>query len=249
MFSQRLFKTMKICLLLLIPCRCFASADLEIWPVTVSWSTQNRTPTVWLRNVGKNSVSLQIRLLKWSQRNNQNIYSDQDQAYAIPTFINLQSRQELPIRIYGEKTSGSIEQAYRIVIDQLPELNIAPHQQQNAIDIRMQYILPFFVYEQEMSSKLLPDINGFPREKHHIHWSLNANGLAIKNLSQTHMKITSITLLCSGVTCFQQSTPVSYVLPGADITLPLSIPATQRNKATELIINNSQPGKERFRKE
>ncbi|SFM97065.1 fimbrial chaperone protein [Izhakiella capsodis] len=250
MSTKYLIKAIQLCCLLFISCRCFASADLEIWPVTVSWSTQTTIPTVWLRNVGKDSVSLQVRILKWQQQNNQNIYSDQNTIYSLPTFVNLGPGQELPFRIYGENTNGRNEDAYRIVIDQLPQLNLKPLKlNDSAVDIRMQYVLPFFVYQKGINKNDLPNIDGFPGEKHHIQWSVKGGNLQIQNFSKTHLKIISVALRCGAEICFKKNIPVTYVLSGANVTLPLSVPGPTQKKVTGLIINPAQSGEESFRKE
>jgi fimbrial chaperone protein len=200
---------------------CFAAANMEIWPVTISFTGSAKNSIFWLKNVGSESVSLQVRVLNWQQADSKNLYAEQNEVYTVPAFTIIPPQKKIPIRIYGIKNQGDKEHDLKVIIDELPTPDVIQKSTQNNIKIRMQYILPLFVYGQKLQPAILPGADGVPKEKHHLIWSVEKNTLWIENHDKTHVKITSIDFKCGKKSCYHQDIPVSYVLPNAKMAFVL----------------------------
>lgn len=211
-----MFNIIKFLLIVLFvtPEVCFSQASLELWPVTLTASAEKPNPVLWIKNVGKTSTSIQVRVVQWEQVDKNNVYSEQDSVYPTPIFLVIPAGTQSPVRFFGMNRKGNKELQYRVVIDELPQPG---GDTDNHVKVRMQYILPFFLYQNGLDDSLLPGSDGLPRENHHVRWLLKDGKLEIKNNSKTHLKITSFALCTGNSTCTEQQIPVSYVLPGREI--------------------------------
>ncbi|MFC0228340.1 fimbrial biogenesis chaperone [Serratia aquatilis] len=209
---------------------CFAAANMEIWPVTISFIGSAKNSVFWLKNVGSDSVSLQVRVLNWRQADGKNLYAEQNEVYTVPAFTIIPPQKKVPIRIYGINNQDAQEHDFKVIIDELPTPDVNQESTQNNIKIRMQYILPLFAYGQALPPDILPGADGVPKEKHHLIWSVKNNKLLIENHDKTHIKMTSVDFQCGKNSCYHQDIPVSYVLPNTKMAIELPhdhlIPAT-----------------------
>lgn len=199
-------------ILLLTPFICHSQANLEIWPVTISASSKEQVSVLWLKNVSDSSTSLQVRVLTWEQKDNKNIYSEQNRIYAEPSFMVIAAGKQTPIRFFGVDKKGEKELSYKVVIDELPQPSEA--NKTAKIKVRMQYILPFFVYQDGMNRAFIPGADSLPKENHSIIGKIEGKNLLIFNNSVTHLKVTGFNFCHRAVNCIERKEPVGYVLPG-----------------------------------
>ncbi|PJZ07152.1 hypothetical protein PRCB_02495 [Pantoea rodasii] len=199
----------------LIPVMGYSQANLEIWPVTLT-SSSNKTPVLWIKNLSTKSSSLQIRVLNWKQKKNEDIYSEQNAVYPQPSFLVIGPAEQIPVRFFGIEEKGEKELSYKVVISELPVYSGVEKHKKNSISILMQYVIPFFVYQNNVSNLILPGSDGIPKEKHQIDISKIDGELYLKNMGVTHIKVDKLTLCNLKQNCQSKKMPVTYILPGSD---------------------------------
>lgn len=98
-----------------------AASSVLVWPVYQIIESDQNGSALWLENRGAEPVSLQVRVLAWKQENFNERYADQNNVVASPPFATVPPGQRQLIRlIRNTPVPANTEQAYRIIVDEIP---------------------------------------------------------------------------------------------------------------------------------
>lgn len=217
-------------LLLLASVPAGAATSVLIWPIDPVLEADQKAGALWLENRGTAPASLQVRVFAWRQGEYQEQFQAQREIIGSPPVANIAPGQKQLIRLTRTGTSpAGQEQAYRIIIDEIPSPLPADAPSEGtlaAIRLQMRYSVPLFVYGEGLWGK--PDPEGKRSAegvgKPQLSWRpVSVQGkpyLELRNTGPVHARLTDVVLQQGG-----RDTPVvegllGYVLPGASMRWP-----------------------------
>ncbi len=124
------------------------AASLQVAPVLLDLPAPGNTATITLRNTDVEPITAQIRVFRWIQRDGAERLEPVDDVVASPPVVQLRSRQDYTVRIVrvtGQPVAR--EEAYRLVIDELPKPNRAP----GTVALVMRHVVPVFFSRKSAS--------------------------------------------------------------------------------------------------
>lgn len=135
------------------------AGSIRISPVQVDIVNQNQAASLSLMNQSSASSNLQIRVFKWEQNDlGQDILTETDEIAVSPPALKMQPNMAYNIRAIKTKPiSIDVEQAYRIVIDELP----SPYDSrkiENGLQVLVRTSLPLFAVKKDAFSNLSAQI-------------------------------------------------------------------------------------------
>ena len=207
-----------------------SASGLQIAPTSLTLATGGPAQALWLTNTGDHELRAQVRAYHWSQVGGEDKLDPTQALVASPPMLSIApgARQLVRVIRTGQDAQASAEQAYRLLVDELP-LNEG---KQNGVQYVLRYSVPVFV-----------GALGTPS----LQWSgtFGADGLAVdvRNSGTMHAQISEIGLSASG------GAPVElvpgllgYVLPGASMHWTLKVPAgTNTANASIKALINGEP--------
>jgi fimbrial chaperone protein len=235
-----------------------AGTSILIWPLDPVIETEQRTGSVWLQNVGTEPVTLQIRVLAWDQRDNQDDYQTQSVLISTPPFTTLPVGKKQLIRLtLTQPAPAGQELAYRILIDEIPapRSNEEPGGQSSSpsnagLTFQMRYSLPLFVYGDGLWQKQAPSRRDTPAKKAEpkLSWRIDeADGqryLYVHNTGVGHARLSQVRLTSSSNSKATAGTPdiasglLGYVLPGKTMRWLLA-PSTQHGDTLQAQLSSN----------
>lgn len=200
------------------------AASLQVSPTTVNFDASQKAQSVWFTNSGTETIRGQVRLYNWQQINGQEKLSQASSMIVTPAIVSVQPGKKQLIRLVLPKTpdkeTGRIEQAYRLMVNELPTTTAHA----NGLQFLLSYSVPVFVNQKEDTAAQTL-LNG-------VHISLAAqNGsavLIVDNTQTKHIKLSQVTFTP------ENGKPVSitpgllgYTLAKQKMEWPIKLPANQ----------------------
>lgn len=207
-----------------------ASAIL-VWPVDPVIEADARAAAVWLENRGTEPVLLQLRIFSWKQQAGENVYLEQTGIVGTPPMVEVApgTRQLARLTRPGPATPGE-EQAYRIIIDEIPRRSQDGASSATGVRFQLRYSIPLFVYGKGVSRSRSP-AGGSEVDGPRLSWrNVMHEGqayLEVQNHGLIHARLTRAQLQGEGTAVNMADGLLGYVLPGATMRwpLPLEMPA------------------------
>lgn len=204
---------------------------LQVSPTVINLSLKDNIEQMYLSNTGSQLLRGQVRIYAWTQENGNDILSETKDIQVSPPVIDISPGETQLVRLVKKTTESDVEQAYRVIVDELPSQgNIAS---QNGVQLLMRYSVPVFVSPvlQKKSNNNLPD-HDFSLQNNHGNLFL-----MVKNNQQTHLKISELTYLTQdGKTIMINPGLVGYVLAGQSGKWKINKPYS--NGQFQAILNN-----------
>ncbi|WP_368529789.1 molecular chaperone [Enterobacter cloacae] len=195
-----------------------AAATILLWPIDPWLAADAKATELWIQNQGNSPTTMQVRIVRWKQEGGFERYSAQQDVVASPPIVTIAAGSKQLIRLIKQGTVPvGVEQAYRIIVDEIPQPD---NKAEPAIGLKLQmrYSIPLFVYGQ-----------GIPTRKegaHHalvdtrtLSWRVTHEGgqphLEVNNRGDVHVRLSQVSLVQDG-----QKRPVAegllgYVLAGS----------------------------------
>ncbi len=220
-------------LLLLASRPAGAATSVLIWPIDPVLEADQKAGALWLENRGTAPASLQVRVFAWRQGDYQEQFQAQREIIGSPPVATIAPGQKQLIRLTrtGSSPAGQ-EQAYRIIIDEIPSpmpTDTASQGTTAAIRLQMRYSVPLFVYGEGLWGK--PDPQGKRNAdsvgKPQLSWrAVTVQGkpyVEMRNTGPVHARLTDVVVQQGG-----QGKPLAegllgYVLPGASMRWPAPV--------------------------
>lgn len=124
------------------------AASLQVAPVLLDLPAPGNTATITLRNTDVESITAQVRVFRWIQRDGAERLEPTDDVVASPPVVQLRSRQDYTVRVVrlaGSSAGG--EAAFRLIVDELPKPSQAP----GTVALVMRHVVPVFFTDRAAS--------------------------------------------------------------------------------------------------
>lgn len=194
------------------------AASLQVAPILLEFSPQEKVKELWLTNTGDEAIQGQVRVNAWTQTNNQDILTPSKDLIASPMVLTIPAGQRQLVRLIRSTASNnSSEQAYRLIVDELPNPQA---EKQSGLQLLLKYSIPVFfkASSTDVIQQGVTSLNGMT-------FKYNANKLTVTNLSPHYKRFSQFAY----VDAQGQKTPIQkglmgYVLSGQ--SMQWSIPTT-----------------------
>jgi len=120
---------------------CASAASLQVAPVLLEVTAPGAATTVTLRNTGAKPITTQVRVFRWIQEGGKERVEPTEEVVASPPAIQLRPAQDYVVRVVRlTKNPVAGEEAYRLFIDELPEVS----QRQLTVNFVVRHAMPLF---------------------------------------------------------------------------------------------------------
>lgn len=208
-----------------------ASSSILIWPIDPLLRHDQRATALWLENHGEQPSLLQLRVFAWRQADGEEHYHAQREVIGSPPMIRIAPGERQLVRLTQLKpAAAATEQAYRILIDEIPTPSAPDAEPGNAATVQFQlrYSVPLFVQGEGFSPPSDSPRQGDAAEANDgpLSWRpLSVNGrhyLEVRNQGAQHARLTRVSLEHQGATLEVASGLLGYVLAGSQMRWPLA---------------------------
>lgn len=160
------------------------AAQLQVRPVLVDVRAPGASSTITLRNAGKEKVNAQVRIFRWTQKNGKDVLTPTRKVVASPPFIKMKPGGTYNLRVIRiSKKPAKGEEAYRMIVDQLPETRTK--KQTTTVKFNVRYSIPVFFAPVTVTKPV-------------VSWSYSGKGgkmaLTAKNTGGSRMRISALSL-------------------------------------------------------
>lgn len=208
-----------------------AASSVLLWPINPVLEADQNATAVWLENRGKQPVTLQIRVLAWRQANFEDDYTSQKDIVASPPFATVEPGKRQLVRLIRQgPLPKDSEDAYRIVIDEVPNAQAPPPAQGAGMGVQfqMRYSLPLFVtapgiwtqtrtdLQRDASRATRPQLSG------QLTTVQGKRYLEIQNKGEVHARLSRVRWVGNGNEVTINDGLLGYVLAGQRMRWELS---------------------------
>ncbi|MCL7997383.1 molecular chaperone [Brucella sp. 21LCYQ03] len=192
------------------------ASSLQVSPVTLDITAPARTTSVTLHNGDGDASNVQIRIYKWAQVGGVEQLTPATDVVVSPPAAKIPANEAYTIRVVrmGE-TSKNREDSYRLVIDELPEVNV--HRRSTTVNFASRYSLPVFFSDSSASADL--------------QWKVERKGKELvveaTNKGTRHAKIVDLDVATTGAHVSFGHGLNGYVLPGSTMRFTTTAGAIQ----------------------
>lgn len=125
-----------------------AAATILLWPIDPWLSADAKATELWIQNQGNSATTMQVRIVRWKQEGGYERYSAQQDVVASPPIVTIGKGSKQLIRLIKQGSVPlGVEQAYRIIVDEIPQPD-AKAEPAIGLKLQMRYSIPLFVYGQ-----------------------------------------------------------------------------------------------------
>ena len=206
-----------------------AAATILLWPIDPWLSADTKATELWIQNQGNTATTMQVRIVRWRQENGFERYTAQQDVVASPPIVTIGKDGKQLIRLIKQSTVPmGVEQAYRIIVDEIPQPG-DKSQPSIGLKLQMRYSIPLFVYGQGIPT-LKEGAHHALVETRNLSWRVVQEGgepaLQVRNHGDVHVRLSQVTLTQGGQKRTLAEGLLGYVLPNSTRSWPL--PAGQR---------------------
>ncbi len=213
------------------------AAGLQVAPVTLTLQANQQADGLWLSNTGGAQLDAQVRVYRWTQVDGQEKLELTRALIVSPPMLQLpvEGRQLVRVIRSGPPPIGTAEEAYRVLIDELPPSQVSipsavsaaasapqgsPPGASKGLNFVMRHSLPIFISPV-----------GEPPSPPQLQWKLRREGaqtsLEAANTGGTHAQLAELVFTdAAGHRTAVHQGLLGYVLPGATVRWPLKVPAS-----------------------
>ncbi len=180
------------------------AASLQVSPVSLDLTAPARTASLTLRNESDSPSNVQIRVFKWTQANGADQLTPATDVVVSPPATQVQPGKAYTIRVaHTDAPTQKIEESYRLLIDELPEVNV--HRRRTSVDLITRYSIPVFFSDRSASAD--------------VSWSVQRKGknlvVEATNNGKRHAKLANLAVAATGKPVSFGAGLNGYVLPGS----------------------------------
>ncbi|WP_294307713.1 molecular chaperone [uncultured Sphingomonas sp.] len=210
-----------VAMVLAIPAIGHAS-DIRVAPVAIDPLPGARTTSLTLSNAEQRPVRVQVRVMKWTSRDGIDVLTPTNDVVASPPFSTLAPQQQYLIRVVRTAKAAPVgEEAYRVLIDEVPEPTRA---QPGTVNLVVRQSIPAF-------------FSDIPRRMPDVEWRIDRSGggaaLIGRNKGNRRLRVADLQLIAGSQQLLARSGLVGYVLAGSELRIPLN-PGTALPGGTDL---------------
>ena len=205
-----------------------SASGLQIAPTGLQLVPGGPAQALWLTNTGDHDLHAQVRAFQWSQAGGHDELVATQALVASPPMLSIApgGRQLVRVIRTGQNASSSGEQAFRLLVDELPQ----GEAKQAGVQYVLRYSVPVFV--------------GATGPAPSLQWSTNVGHegieLSIHNAGAVHAQLSALNLSQPGAAPVELVPGLlGYVLPGATMHWTVALPAgaSTANASIKALIN------------
>lgn len=202
------------------------AASLQVAPILLEFSPQEKVKELWLTNTGNESIRAQVRVKAWTQSNQQDILTNSKDLIASPMVISIPAGQRQLVRlIRNTQIANTTEQAYRLIVDELPN---SQTDVQSGLQLLLKYSIPVFlkVSDSNDTDQGITSLQG-------MSFKYNTQTLTINNQSSHYKRFSQFAYMdAQGKKIPIQMGLMGYVLSGKSMQwkIPNNINVTRGGK-------------------
>lgn len=200
------------------------AATILLWPIDPWLAADMKATELWVQNQGNSATTMQVRIVRWKQENGLERYTAQQEVVASPPIVTIGKGSKQLIRLIKQgNVPVGVEQAYRIIVDEIPQPQ-DKETPQMGLKLQMRYSIPLFVYGQGIET-IKEGAHHALVEPRNLSWRVvRENGqpaLQVRNQGDVHVRLSQVTLQQGGQTRTLADGLLGYVLPGSARSWPL----------------------------
>ena len=203
---------------------CQAASNILIWPIDPYLPAGEKAAELWVQNQGGTATTMQVRVVRWRQEGGFERYEAQQDVVASPPIVTIGGGKKQLIRLISQaQIPMGVEQAYRVVVDEIPQPqdNSKP---QLGIKLQMRYSIPLFVYGQGIETQRSGAHHAFV-DPTKLSWRMaRDNGqpaIEITNNDEVHVRLSKVSVRQNGRQRELANGLGGYVLPRSTRLFPL----------------------------
>lgn len=209
------------------------SGSFSISPVRIELSPQDTTAAVTVTNTGDEPASIQLRVFNWRQEANEDRLDPTRDLIATPPLFTIPPGESQIVRVgLRRPPQSAVEVPFRAIFEEIP----GPPRPQSApgLRINLRISVPVFYSPKEELKAVLA-------------WRLSRTLpgkmlLTVRNSGEASAQIGELALARAGdAKPFVEQKNFAYVLPGAERSFALEVPAAESNN-TKLQLRTTLDG-------
>ena len=176
-----------------------AASSVLVWPIFQVIEADQHGSALWLENRGSQPVRLQVRILAWQQQTYRDRYADQGEVVASPPFTTIPPQQRQLVRLIRTAAPPEQgEQAYRIILDEIPNADVPAVKNSAGLRLQMRYVLPLFLDGKGVWTQPRSDVRRDPASasQPQLSWQLVTEQgktlLRIRNAGKVHARLSEV---------------------------------------------------------
>lgn len=202
----------------------YAAATILLWPIDPWLSADRNATELWIENQGSSTTTMQVRIVRWRQEGGFERYQAQQDVVASPPILRIEKGQKQLIRLIRQAaTPAGVEQAYRIIVDEIPQPE-NDQEPQIGLKLQMRYSIPLFVYGQGITT-YSTGAHAALTDPSKLSWRVvrDSEGPAVevRNSGDVHVRLSKVSLRQNGQQHSLADGLLGYVLPGEFRRWPL----------------------------
>ena len=118
-----------------------SASGLQVSPVTLTLQATQNADGLWLSNTGDDVVHAQVRVYHWTQENGVETLTPSRELLVSPPMVQLAAADRQLIRVIRTgAATGTAENSYRVIIDELP----VEMKERKGLQLVLRYSVPIF---------------------------------------------------------------------------------------------------------
>lgn len=207
------------------------SAGLQVSPTGLSLPAKQRAGIFTLTNTGSQPLTAQVRVYRWEQDAQGNdVLTPSNAVVASPPMVKLAAGGSQQFRVIRARQAGAAEEAYRLVVDELPPPQPKPQQ---GLHFVLRYSVPLFLNQTEN-----PETS--------LQWRVSAGAdgkavLSAVNTGAAYAQLSNVEIQNGKTRRSLIGGLAGYVLPGKTWQYRLDTPAASLKQGRLSVTVNGRP--------
>lgn len=169
-----------------------AAATILLWPIDPWLAADAKATELWIQNQGNSATTMQVRIVRWKQENGHERYTAQQDVVASPPIVTIAAGSKQLIRLIKQASvPAGVEQAYRIIVDEIPQADVKA-EPAIGLKLQMRYSIPLFVYGQGIPT-IKEGAHHAVVETRNLSWRVTQAGgqpaLEVQNRGDVHVRL------------------------------------------------------------
>lgn len=201
-----------------------AAATILLWPIDPWLAADAKATELWIQNQGNSATTMQVRIVRWKQEDGHERYTAQQDVVASPPIVTIAAGSKQLIRLIKQASvPAGVEQAYRIIVDEIPQADVKA-EPAIGLKLQMRYSIPLFVYGQGIPT-IKEGAHHAVVETRNLSWRVTQAGgqpaLEVQNRGGVHVRLSQVALEQGGQKRTIAEGLLGYVLPGSSRSWPI----------------------------
>jgi fimbrial chaperone protein len=219
--------------LMLVPVAARASG-LQVAPISLEFAPGSQAEAVWLTNTGDAPIRAQVRVLRWTQADGEEVLTPSPDLRPSPAIVEIAPGKQQLVRIVRpvvEKASQEV--AYRLLIDELPG---AQTESAAGLQFLLRYSVPVFL----LPANVKPE-DARPIVSARVIGEGADAKLEVVNRGTKRARLSQLaTVDVAGEKQMLVPGLLGYVLAGQQMQWPIALPPGASEGTFEARLNNDQ---------